>query len=322
MNENEERLEGYFNRFGEWIVEKTIGSFLGRYPGCFLFIILILLQSGYWATAWWSPIPFLAFTLGGFVLMSYLGKGPLAIYSLNLRQAATTDIGAKMVVIGLPFFLAQVAAIFACLYMLGEVKTSSGKVIDGTWEHFYFSVVTLTTLGYGNLVPSDRWTEIVAVVESLIGFMVFAIYAGALASIALRRSVGPDDFESRILDQGGAVLTNEQIQELKIDQEIGTRYFLRYIYVTIYGSQYRLLQALGSGGPLALEVLKTEYYAIFVSQLPNATSPPAFNEWLGYLIENMLIVASEDHLGYEITGNGVRFLAEVKNTGVSDDFVN
>jgi hypothetical protein len=320
MNENEERLERYFNRFGEWVAKKPIGPILGRFPSWFLFIILILLQSAYWATAWWSPIPFLVFTLGGFVLMTYLGKGPLAIYSLNLRQAATTDIGAKMIVIGLPFFLAQVAAIFACLYMLGVVKTSGGDAIHGTWEHFYFSVVTLTTLGYGNLVPSDRWAEMVAVVESLIGFMVFAIYAGALASIALRRSLGPDDFESRILDQGGAVLTNEQIQELNIDQEIGTRYFLRYIYVTIYGSQYRLLQALDSDGPLALDMLKTEYYAIFVSQLPNATQPPAFNEWLGYLIENMLIVASGDGLSYEITVNGVRFLTEIKNTGANDNF--
>ena len=322
MNENEARLEAHFNRFGEWVASKPIGQIMGRFPGLFLFVILVIFQSIYWATAWYSPIPFLAFTFLGFVLMTYLGKGPLAIYSLNLRQAATTDIGAKMIIIGLPFFLAQVAAVFACLYMLGVVKTSDGVAIDGAWNHFYFSVVTLTTLGYGNLVPSDLWAEMIAVIESFVGFMVFAIYAGALASIALRRSLGPDDFESRILDQGGAVLTNEQIQELKIDQEIGTRYFLRYIYATIYGSQYRLLQALESGHPINLEIIKADYYSIFVSQLPNTKQPPTFNEWMRYLIENMLIIVTPDGQSYEITRNGVRFLEEIKSTGASEIFNN
>lgn len=320
MNDKKDDLEGFFYRFGEWLSETPLGGILARFPGLSLFAILILLQSAYWATAWWSPVPFLVFTCIGFVLMTYLGKGPLTIYSLNLRQAATTDIGAKMIVIGLPFVLAQAAAFFACLYMLGEVKTSDGLLVSGAWEHFYFSVVTLTTLGYGNLVPSDGWAELVAVVESLFGFMVFAIYAGALATIALRRSVGSDEFEDRLIDQGGVVLTNEQVRQLNIDQEIGVKYFIRFIYVTIYGSQYRLLQALSSKESLSLKSIKYEHYAEYVAQLSDSTQPSSFNEWLAYLVDNMLVRVNVEESSCEITRYGFLFVGEVKNTGAKDDF--
>lgn len=320
MNRNSRQLEKYFYRFGEWLKNKPVGLFISRFPSWAVFIALVLIQAFYWATAWWSPIPFIVFVFLGFALMTYLGRSPLTIYSLSIRQAATTEIGAKMLTISLPFMLAQVAAFFACLYMLGDVKTSNGVPIDGSWEHFYFSVVTLTTLGYGNIVPSDRWTEFVAVLESLLGFMAFAVYAGVLASIALRRSVGPDDFESRIADQGGFILTNEEVTELNINQEIGTRYFLRYIYVTIYPSQYQLLKFLVPERTIGIDSIKDNYYSKLVSENPNATRLPTYDEWFRYLIDNKLIVESVNGSLYTITENGVRFIHEVTTLGAEHKF--
>ena len=79
-------------------------------------------------------------------------------------------------------------AFFACLYMLGSVVDGDGKELNGIWKHFYFSAVTLTTLGYGNITPNDAYTEFVAVLESIVGFMGFAVLAGIVGSIAVNRS--------------------------------------------------------------------------------------------------------------------------------------
>jgi hypothetical protein len=71
--------------------------------------------------------------------------------------------------------------------MFGNVVDGGGNEIQGTWKHFYFSTVTLTTLGYGNIVPNDTIAEVIAAVQSIIGFMGFAVFAGVVASIALKR---------------------------------------------------------------------------------------------------------------------------------------
>jgi len=47
----------------------------------------------------------------------------------------------------------------------------------------YFSVISLTTLGYGDIVPSTDIGKIWASVQSLLGFFFFAI----LASMIFRR---------------------------------------------------------------------------------------------------------------------------------------
>ena len=90
--------------------------------------------------------------------------------------------------ITIPFMLLNWSAFFACLYMFGKIIDSTGSQIEGVWGHFYFSVVTLTTLGYGNLVPGDFIAEIIATVETLVGFMGFAVLAGIVASIAIKRA--------------------------------------------------------------------------------------------------------------------------------------
>lgn len=320
--EKREELEQKFLKFGEWITNSKLGVLFGNFPGTVLLVLLIFFQSVYWLTAWWSPIPFVVFTLTGFALVTYLGGSPLTIYSLNIQQAATTEIGAKLAAIGLPFLLIQVAALFACLYMFGDVVDSQQRSITTSWDHFFFSVVTLTTLGYGNFVPNDGWAEFIAVIEALLGFMVFAIYAGILATIVIQRTTGHPLSSEGMEAQGGAFLSSEQIQELKTDQAIGTSYFLRFVYITIFGSQYLLLTRLNAGGRLHVNTIKAEYYVKFITNLASDTTPASFDAWLGYLTSNLLLT-NPDNEGYiEITNNGRRFAQEVVDTGSAENFIN
>ena len=90
--------------------------------------------------------------------------------------------------IAVPFIVLNYVALFACIYMLGTVVDGNGNPISGMWQHFYFSAVTLTTLGYGNLTPSGTFSEVAATIEAIIGFMGFAVLAGVVASIILKRA--------------------------------------------------------------------------------------------------------------------------------------
>src|SRR4051794_26931170 len=57
---------------------------------------------------------------------------------------------------------------------LPEDFHASGPPPEGFGEAVHFSLVTVTTLGYGDVVPADTWLRIVAPLEALLGFGVLS----------------------------------------------------------------------------------------------------------------------------------------------------
>jgi hypothetical protein len=163
--------------FGQWMFSKSIRRY------AFLFAFLAFCHSIYWLTAWWSPWPFIAFNLFGL----WFGGGPFKPWGILISQGMKQpNYDLNILKICIPFMAINWTAIFACLYMFGAVL-ENGSSIAGTWKHFYFSVVTLTTLGYGNIVPSGFLSELLVTIESLIGFLGFAILTGIITSITIKR---------------------------------------------------------------------------------------------------------------------------------------
>ena len=58
-----------------------------------------------------------------------------------------------------------------------------GKVISSIADAFYFSVIVVTTLGFGDITPNTQIGEIIVALEALIGFIMFAV----LTSIIFKR---------------------------------------------------------------------------------------------------------------------------------------
>lgn len=58
-----------------------------------------------------------------------------------------------------------------------------GRPLNSWFEAFYFSTVSLTTLGYGDITPSTPLGQFVASIQSIVGFSLFAL----LASMLFRR---------------------------------------------------------------------------------------------------------------------------------------
>lgn len=72
--------------------------------------------------------------------------------------------------------------IFACLYLMIGVKSLRGLESDMSdfANAFFFSVHTLTTVGYGNVYPEGTWANVVSSLEAATGLMVFAVATGLL----------------------------------------------------------------------------------------------------------------------------------------------
>ncbi len=78
-------------------------------------------------------------------------------------------------------FLA-VNMIFATLYLIIGIRNLKGLESDmGPFANaFFFSVHTLTTVGYGNVYPEAIWANTISSLEAATGLMVFAIATGLL----------------------------------------------------------------------------------------------------------------------------------------------
>jgi len=74
--------------------------------------------------------------------------------------------------------------IFATLYfIIGHENLRGAEGITTLEQYrdcFFFSVQTITTVGYGHLAPSGWWMNIIAAVESFLGLLVFALITGLL----------------------------------------------------------------------------------------------------------------------------------------------
>ena len=74
--------------------------------------------------------------------------------------------------------------VFALAYLAcgsgALVSTSSGIADHPFWRAFFFSVETISTIGYGNVVPTGLAANLVVTAEALAGLAGFAIVTGLL----------------------------------------------------------------------------------------------------------------------------------------------
>jgi inward rectifier potassium channel len=81
-------------------------------------------------------------------------------------------------------FYLVVNFIFACIYFTIGRPEFQGILADTSWglfkEMFFFSTETYTTVGYGRVNPIGNMANSVSAIESMLGFLSFAIATGLL----------------------------------------------------------------------------------------------------------------------------------------------
>jgi hypothetical protein len=60
--------------------------------------------------------------------------------------------------------------------------------VNSAWTPFYYSFVTFTTLGFGDVTPGNLGGEIIVTVEVVLGYITLGILVSILANKVARRS--------------------------------------------------------------------------------------------------------------------------------------
>ena len=83
------------------------------------------------------------------------------------------------------FWTFLLAFLFGCLYLFAEVDFGPYQ----TWlSPFYYSVVTMTSLGYGDIVPASVTAQIIAMTEVLAGYVMLGGLLSIFANKMSRRA--------------------------------------------------------------------------------------------------------------------------------------
>ncbi len=77
-------------------------------------------------------------------------------------------------------------------------------MVDGESSLYFFSFVTLTTLGYGDIAPASDAVRILATIEAIIGVMLLAAVVGWVVGLLVAARTGADT--DRRLDELAAAL--------------------------------------------------------------------------------------------------------------------
>ena len=98
-----------------------------------------------------------------------------------IASLATEGTNARWI----PLWLYWAALIIMSFATLG-FKLGIDNCPDDYWTALYFSVMTFTTLGYGDCQPSDSMRPFSAL-EAVIGLLVFGAFVAMLITASLRR---------------------------------------------------------------------------------------------------------------------------------------
>lgn len=86
-----------------------------------------------------------------------------------------------MSLVTLSFFLTNLGFAGGYHYLEGKaLSMSAGAAPQRFWDSFFFSVQTITTVGYGAISPVSNGAKILSSIESFIGLLSFALATGLL----------------------------------------------------------------------------------------------------------------------------------------------
>lgn len=109
----------------------------------------------------------------------------LMVSNLLLTVKDRTIISAFLEILVMLEFIFIIILLYATLYKHSGLKsgTSICLVHDG-FTSLYFSIVTFTTLGYGDYVPGDDLCKMTAALEALTGYYLLALSITTLVKLA------------------------------------------------------------------------------------------------------------------------------------------
>jgi Ion channel len=123
-----------------------------------------------------------------FLPVVVLGALALVVYAIrDLRRTKSTWValfGLYMLTAGAVVIIVTSAEVYKQDGLIQTVSTSCDekKPELKTMDYIYFSIITWTTVGYGDLVPSSK-SRITAAIEAIVGFLYMAAYVAYMVIV-------------------------------------------------------------------------------------------------------------------------------------------
>jgi hypothetical protein len=135
------------------------------------------------------------------VLAAFFGLCAFSLFSY-LRTAHTICDGHLYTAVSIYLLLGlQWFALYSAfdVFCPGSIQHNTAAKADRHAELLYFSLITLSTMGYGDVVPVQGEVRILAALEGLVGVLYIAITVALLVSADRPR----DNLTRILLSQGG-----------------------------------------------------------------------------------------------------------------------
>lgn len=107
-------------------------------------------------------------------------------YVLYLVWWLFTDCGRSLLRVWLSATI--LAMLFGVVYANVPDLLNTSRSVQTAWTPFYFSFVTFTTLGFGDVTPGSLAGELVVTIEVVLGYVTLGILVSILANKVARRS--------------------------------------------------------------------------------------------------------------------------------------
>lgn len=199
-----------------------------------------------------------------------IGASPRSIY-----QHLISYSWPRFLLLALSGYL-TVNFIFALIYVAVGVEHLSGIPQGSTGQNllycFFFSVQTLTTVGYGQIAPMGIATNIVATTEAIVGLMGFALITGLLygrfsrptarirfsKNILLVAEPAQPELHFQLVNMRKDVLLHPEIQVIvkfneSTEQGVVRRFYnlnLRIHRIVFFPLNWRVVHEINEGSPL------------------------------------------------------------------------
>ncbi len=83
-------------------------------------------------------------------------------------------------------------AFFLLIFIIFKSEVNSNEDINSFFDAFWYSIVTITTVGYGDVTPTTVAGRIAGIILLLFGVVTFAGMSGKIASVLLDRQIKKD----------------------------------------------------------------------------------------------------------------------------------
>jgi len=118
------------------------------------------------------------------ILAAFFGVSVIALFSY-LKNARIIDDGHLYTAVSIYLLIGMLwFALYSAIDVLspGSIQHSTSAAADRHAELLYFSLVTLSTIGYGDVIPLDGEVRILAALEGIAGVLYIAITVALLVS--------------------------------------------------------------------------------------------------------------------------------------------